>query len=153
MGAVFFYHLTRSSLEAALATLIERAIAKGWKVVVRTVDSARAEWLDMKLWLGPEEGFLPHGLASSRHSDMQPVLLTTGPAPEGADCLMMVDGVEVAAQECQFAQRVCIVFDGNDPSAVQRARSQWKDLTTAGLAAQYWSEESGRWEKKAEVGG
>ncbi|MCW8843703.1 MAG: DNA polymerase III subunit chi, partial [Rhodobacteraceae bacterium] len=29
-------------------------------------------------------------------------------------------------------------------------RGQWKSLTDAGCAAQYWSEESGRWEKKAE---
>jgi DNA polymerase-3 subunit chi len=33
---------------------------------------------------------------------------------------------------------------------VQAARVQWKALTGAGCAAQYWSEESGNWEKKAE---
>ena len=32
------------------------------------------------------------------------------------------------------------------------ARGQWKALTGAGCAAEYWSEESGRWEKKAESG-
>ena len=40
--------------------------------------------------------------------------------------------------------------DGNDPAALDIARGQWKALTDAGCAAQYWSEESGRWEKKAE---
>jgi DNA polymerase IIIc chi subunit len=43
-----------------------------------------------------------------------------------------------------------ILFDGHDPGAVQAAREQWKTLTGAGLAAKYWSEESGRWEMKAE---
>ena len=32
----------------------------------------------------------------------------------------------------------------------EHARVQWKTLTDAGCSAQYWSEESGRWEKKAE---
>jgi DNA polymerase-3 subunit chi len=33
---------------------------------------------------------------------------------------------------------------------MQQARRQWKTLTEAGCAAQYWSEESGRWQKKAD---
>jgi DNA polymerase-3 subunit chi len=48
-------------------------------------------------------------------------------------------------------ERVCILFDGNDDAAVQVARGQWKALTGAGCAAQYWSEAGGRWEKKAEA--
>ena len=48
--------------------------------------------------------------------------------------------------------RVCVLFDGNDPMALDVARGQWKALTGAGATAQYWSEESGKWEKKAESG-
>lgn len=153
MGAVFFYHLTRSPLEAALPLLLDRAMGAGWRVAVRTCDAARADWLDARLWLGPEDGFLPHGVAGGRHDRAQPVLLTTAGLPEGVACLMVVDGAEVAVAECQAAERVCILFDGNDPAAVQVARGQWKTLTAAGLPAQYWSEESGRWAKKAEAGG
>jgi DNA polymerase-3 subunit chi len=51
----------------------------------------------------------------------------------------------------QRLERVCVLFDGNDPSAVETARGQWRNLTGAGCSAQYWSEESGRWEKKAEA--
>lgn len=153
MGAVFFYHLTRSPLEAALPMLLERAMAAGWRVVVRAREAARAEWLDARLWLGPEEGFLPHGMAGSRHDEFQPVLLTTGGLPAGVACLMAVDGAGVTARECLAVERTCILFDGNDPEAVQVARSQWKELTGAGLSAQYWSEESGRWAKKAETQG
>ena len=36
--------------------------------------------------------------------------------------------------------------------ALDAARGQWRALTGAGCKAQYWSEESGRWEKKAESG-
>lgn len=154
MGDALFYHLTRSPLEATLPMLLAKSLQAGWHVVVRGADPARLGWLDQKLWLGPEEAFLPHGLAGGRHDALQPILLTTGrEAPNGAQCLMSVDGAEVAAEECAGLDRVCVLFDGNDPAAVERARGQWKALTAAGVAAQYWSEEGGRWQKKAESGG
>jgi DNA polymerase-3 subunit chi len=64
---------------------------------------------------------------------------------------MSVDGAPVTPEEVQALERVCILFDGNDGRAVEGARVQWRALTGAGCAAQYWSEASGRWEKKAEA--
>lgn len=134
--------------------LLERALANGWRVVVRGTDEGRLDWLDQKLWLGDEEKFLPHGMAGGAHDAMQPVLLTTAQdCPNNPACLMTVDGAEVSSDEVNKLDRVCILFDGHDEQAVQSARKQWKILTTAGCAAQYWSEESGRWEKKAESTG
>ena len=151
MGAAYFYHLTRRPLEATLPTLLEKARGAGWRVAVRGVDPARMDWLDQKLWLGPEEGFLPHGLAGGDHDARQPILLTTSaPAANDPNCVMTVDGAEITAAEVTSLERVCVLFDGNDDAAVQTARGQWKLLTDAGCSAQYWSEESGRWEKKAE---
>lgn len=152
MGAAFFYHLTRRPLEATLPLLLEKSLAAGWRVAVRGVEEPRLDWLDEKLWLGPEEGFLPHGRAGGPNDRFQPVLLTSGAAANDPQCLMSVDGAEVAAEEVQTMQRVCILFDGHDGQALNHARAQWKALTAAGCAAQYWSEESGRWEKKAESG-
>jgi DNA polymerase-3 subunit chi len=42
------------------------------------------------------------------------------------------------------------LFDGNQEAAVQGARSLWTRLAGLGMAAQYWSEESGRWQMKTE---
>ena len=153
MGAVYFYHLTRQPLERTLPMLLEKARGAGWSVLVRGTDKARLDWLDEKLWLGPEEGFLAHGRAGGPHDARQPVLLTDskGMAVNEAQCLMSVDGAEVTCEEVASYERACILFDGNDEAATAHARTQWKALTDAGCAAQYWSEESGRWEKKAEV--
>ena len=152
MGAAFFYHLTRKPLEVTLPMLLDKARGAGWRVAVRGRAAARMDWLDEKLWLGPEDGFLPHGRAGQPHEADQPILLTTEAAlPNGAVCLMSVDGAEVVAEEVQALERVCVLFDGNDEAAVQVARDQWKTLTRAGCQAQYWSESSGRWEKKAEA--
>ncbi|MGX9350348.1 DNA polymerase III subunit chi [Shimia sp. W99] len=153
MGAAYFYHLTRAPLEATLPRLIEKARGAGWKIAVRGRDPQRMEWLDQKLWLLGDESFLAHGLEGGPHDALQPVLLTSGDArPNNAACVMAIDGADVAADEVNALERVCILFDGHDPGAVQHARGQWKALVDAGCSAQYWSEESGAWQKKAESG-
>ncbi len=152
MGAAFFYHLTRRPLEATLPVLLDRAGQAGWRVAVRGTDAGRMAWLDEKLWLGPEEGFRAHGLAGGPHDAEQPVLLATEKTAVNApDCVMIIDGAAVEAEEVNTLERVCILFDGNDDRALNHARGQWKALKDAGCAAQYWSEESGRWEMKAET--
>ena len=64
---------------------------------------------------------------------------------------MSVHGAQISAAEVVALARVCVLFDGNDDAALERARGQWKALKDAGASAQYWSEASGRWEKKAET--
>lgn len=149
MGAAYFYHLTRQPLEVALPALLEKASGAGWRVEVRGTSLERMQWLDDKLWLGSDDGFLAHGLSGSDTDAYQPILLTTN-AESGFDCIMSIDGAQIDAQEVNNSQRVCILFDSLDESAMQQARRQWKILTEAGCAAQYWSEESGRWQKKAD---
>ena len=151
MGDVYFYHLTRAPLEAVLPVLLERALGAGWRVVVRGVNDARMAWLDERLWLGPEERFLAHGLAGGEHDADQRVLLTAATdATNGAACLMAVDGAAVSAEDVRALARVCVLFDGNDEAALGVARGQWRDLTGAGCKAQYWSQQSGKWEKVAQ---
>lgn len=152
MGAAYFYHLTRGSLEETLPVLLGKARQAGWRIAVRGTDPQHLAWLDERLWQGPEDAFLPHGLAGGPHDADQPILLTTSAqATNNATCVMAVVGAVVSSEEVKTLDRVCILFDGTDPEAVQHARTQWKSLTDAGCSAQYWSEESGRWEKKAEV--
>ena len=154
MGEAWFYHLTRRPLEATLPMLLERSLARGWRVVVRGTDPGRMDWLDEKLWLEPKDGFLPHGRAGGPHDADQPVLLTTDAAlADRADCLVAVDGAEVAPGELASLTRACILFDGNDDLAVQAARGQWRALVATGAHAVYWAEEAGTWQRKAESGG
>jgi DNA polymerase-3 subunit chi len=152
MGQAYFYHLTRQPLEATLTTLLGKSLAAGWRVVVRGQSRDRLEWLDQKLWLGPEEHFLPHGLSGGAHDAAQPVLLTDQvEVPNEASCVMSIDGADVSAEEIARFDRVCILFDGHDPAALDHARGQWKRLSDSGVHALYWSEESGQWQKKAEA--
>lgn len=149
MGKALFYHLTRSTAERLLPQLLGKAMGAGWRVELRGKGADRLARLDEALWL--EEGFLPHGIAGGAHDARQPVLLRDADGPPAAnnpDCLMALDGCEVAPQDAEALQRVCIIFDGNDPAAVDRAREQWRSLTSGGVEAEYWSEAGGRWEQK-----
>ncbi len=148
MGEVFFYHLTRQSVEQALPQLLKRARGAGWRVAVRGVTKDRLNWLDEKLWL--DEGFLPHAVAGSGFDADQPILLTLTTPENEAECLVSFDGAEVSPAEVTGMTRTMIVFNGHDGEAVQTARGQWKALTEARATAQYWSQESGAWEMKAQ---
>lgn len=152
MGAAYFYHLTRRPLVDTLRMLLGKSLENDWNVAVRGTDAAALADLDRVLWLGPEDDFLPHGRAGAADDALQPVLLTTEmTAANRPDCVMSVHGAGVTAAEVDALQRVCVLFDGNDEAALNTARGQWKALKEAGASAQYWSEESGRWEKKAET--
>lgn len=148
MGAAYFYHLTKRPLEATLPVLIAKSLEAGWRVAVRAREASLLERLDQQLWLG--DGFLPHGLAGGQHDSEQPVLLTTGEPSNDPDCLISVDGADVSVREVEAKERICILFNGADPAAVEHARDQWRKLTEAGAEAQYWAEDQGRWTKKAE---
>jgi len=150
MAMAMFYHLTRTGSDATLQTLLPRALAAGWRVMIRGGDMAALQRLDARLWLEPQDSFVPHGLQGGPHDADQPVLLGQGRAVNGAKALALIDGADVDVDEAQGMERVWAIFDGNDKAAHAQARALWTRLTLAGVSAQYWSEESGRWEKKSE---
>lgn len=151
MSAAYFYHLTRRPIEATLPALLAKSLSAGWRVYIRGTDLDRLKTLDEKLWLGAEDSFLPHGIEGGEHDADQPILLGTQTSfANSASCLICVDSADVTSDEVQAMDRVCVLFDGNDETALGAARSQWKTLVDAGCSAQYWSEEDGNWQKKAE---
>ncbi len=152
MGAVYFYHLTESPVEDTLPTLLDRARGQGWRVLVRGRQQAVLDRLDAVLWQGSPDSFRAHGMAGGDHDADQPILLGVDVAATGFDCLMVIDGADVTVAEAASVQRACILFDGQDGDALSRARSLWKTLTAAQVAAQYWAQDDGRWVKKAENG-
>lgn len=146
-----FYQLVRSGPADMLAVNLPRAAAQGWPVMIRGTDPGGLDQLDAQLWLaGGADGFLPHGLEGGPRDADQPVLLGQGAAVNGAKVLALIDGAGADDAEITRMERVWVLFDGNDEVRLQAARAQWRAMTRAGHAAQFWSEESGRWEKKAE---
>lgn len=146
-----FFHLMQSAPADTLSINAPRALGQGWRVLVRGTDRETLERLDAALWTkGGDDSFLPHGLAGGNYDADQPILLSTGDPVNGAKVLALIDGAGATDAEIVSMERVWVLFDGNDSARLQAARLQWKSMTASGHAAQYWSEESGRWEKKAE---
>lgn len=150
--AVMFYHLTHSSVEETAFTLLSRALAAGWRVMLRG-DAETLARLDDTLWTQNDNSFLPHGREGGPHDAAQPVLLGEGAIGNSANCLMIVGSAEFEPAEAAPLDRLWVLFNGLDNAALARARDQWRAVVGAGVTAQYWSEETGRWEKKAERSG
>lgn len=149
MAEIWFYHLTRASLEETLPTLVERTRARGWKAVIRVGSPERLAALDDLLWTYDDESFLAHGTASEPDPEIQPVLLTLEDGlPNGAEVLFLADSAPLPAT--WPGERVIMLFDGADNEAVDHARGAWKDAKALGHQAQYWQQdETGRWARKA----
>ena len=150
MGIVNFYHLTRHGMDEVIDMQVTRALKQNWRVMIRSPDRAALERQDARLWLHPDDGFLPHGLEGGPHDRDQPVLLGSGAPVNGAQAVFLMGAQAVDVAEAAGLERVWLAFDGGDEAQLQAARVQWKAVTAAGLEAQYWNDESGRWEKKAE---
>jgi len=155
MIEVCFYHLTRRRLDRALPVLLEKSLARGWRVVVQAESEARVKALDKELWAYEAEKFLPHGCKSDGAPQTQPIYLTAeNDNPNGADVRFFVGGVVSgpALKDPAVAPktRAVLMFDGNDEAELSAARAQWKELRDEGFELVYYQEnESGGWAEKA----
>jgi DNA polymerase-3 subunit chi len=145
---VWFYHLERSGLDQVLPELLEKALQRGWRALVRSPEPERIEHLDGWLWNYRDDSFLPHALAEEPEAERQPILLTTAADnPNRADALFLIDGAEAGALD-DF-QRCILLFDGRDEAALAAARKRWKDVKASGSPASYWRQAERGWEKQA----
>ncbi len=147
MAEVLFYHLQRQPLETVLPGLLEKTLARGWTAVVQAGSAERVAALDAQLWTYSDESFLPH--AAEGDGLGQPIYLTDKEEnPNGAVVRFYVDGAPLG--ELSGYQRAVVIFDGNDPNAVEAARAAWRVVDRDGHNATYWQQsEGGRWEKRA----
>lgn len=150
MTEILFYHLQSHPLERVLPTLVERSIARGWRVVVEAGSRERVEALDALLWTYEADSFLPHGTGEDGSAARHPVVITDGPGrANAADVRFLVDGAALPSEPSAYT-RIVILFDGTDDDAMTNARVQWKGARAAGLDCTYWQQNGdGRWEKKA----
>lgn len=148
MTEIAFYHLERSNLEGALAKLLEKALAGGYKAVVKAGSDERVEALNAALWTYEQGAFLPHGSARDGNGPDQPVWLTTGDDnPAAANVLFLTDGAE--SDHLGDYARCLELFDGRDGAALEAARAHWKSYKEGGHDLTYWrQDENGAWRKQ-----
>ena len=146
MAEIGFYHLTRTTTDAALPALLGRTLQAGERAVVVCGSVERVTALDASLWTCPEPEWLPHGTAAMGHAELQPIWIAEDDAgPNGARYLFLLDGVGSARLDAFV--RVFDLFDGADEAAVQAARERWTAAKAAGHALTYWKQGDRGWVK------
>ena len=147
MTDVNFYQLGARPLNAVLPRLLDKAVAAGFRCVVRAADRDLLADLDAALWTFDPASFVPHAIDGPFAAD-QPVLLT-GLAEDAnaADLIAVVDGV--VPGDLDRYRRVLYLFDGDDAAALDLARRHWRALKGRdGVTPVYWREgDDGRWEQ------
>jgi DNA polymerase-3 subunit chi len=149
MTEVLFYHLQNMSLESVLPSLLEKSLARGWRVVVQSTSQERTDALDAHLWTYHDDSFLPHGTWSAGDAQDQPIVLAVEEAnPNGANVRFLIDNAALPA-DCHAYERVVLVFNGDDGEALAAARSAWTDCKARGFEVTYWqADERGRWQRR-----
>ena len=147
MTEIGFYQLGAKPLDAVLPRLLDKALAAGFRSVVRSRDAAVLARLDAALWSYDAASFLPHAVDGDAAA-VQPILLTSGEeTPNGATLAAVIDGA-LPGDLTPYA-RVLYLFDGGDADALALARRHWKALRGRDdVTPVYWREGvGGGWEK------
>jgi DNA polymerase-3 subunit chi len=152
MTEILFYHLKGQTLEQVLPALLQKSLERGWRVVVEASSDERVEALDAHLWTWRDDAFLPHGTWRDLEAAEQPIVLTAdGENPNGATVRFLVDGANLGANAASY-ERIVLLFNGDDPEALEMARARWSEASAVGAEVTYWkTNEDGRWERQAEA--
>lgn len=149
MTEILFYHLRGQTPEQVLPALLQKSLERGWRAVVQASSPERLEALDALLWTWRDDAFLPHGTWREAEATEQPVLLTLNEDnPNGAAVRFLIEGATVPGDASAY-QRVVLLFDGEDPEALDRARTHWTEAKSAGFEVAYWQmDEKGTWRRQ-----
>jgi DNA polymerase III subunit chi len=150
MTEILFYHLKGQTPEQVLPALLQKSLERGWRVVVQASSEERIEALDAHLWTWRDDSFLPHGTWREAEAAQQPILLTVHDHnPNGAVVRFLVEGARMPENTSAY-QRVVLLFDGEDPDAVDAARARWSEAKSAGFEVTYWqADDKGAWRRQA----
>jgi DNA polymerase-3 subunit chi len=150
MTEILFYQLKGQSLEQVLPPLVQKSLERGWRVAVQASSEERIEALDAHLWTWRDDAFVPHGTWREAEAAQQPVLLTLDETnPNGAVVRFLVEGAGMPGDVAAY-QRLVVLFDGEDPEALEEARARWSKAKEEGFAVTYWlADRNGRWQRQA----
>ncbi len=150
MTEMLFYHMKGQTPEQVLPPLLQKSLERGWRVVVQASSDERVEALDAHLWTWRDDSFLPHGTWRDPEAAEHPIVLTANEEnPNAATVRFLVDGATLSSAPTVY-ERVVLLFDGDDPEAVETARTRWSEAKAAGFEVTYWqADEQGRWRRQA----
>ena len=134
-----FYQLAGTSPESVIATLSEKILGTGGRLLIVAEDEAFLARLDRLLWDQGPLSFVPHGLAGGSDDFRSQSCCPNSPdAPNQARAMLIADGVWREA--ALTYDRAFYLFDG---TALEDARLAWKLLSgREGVERRYWANEA-----------
>lgn len=145
---ILFYHLTQSTLEDILPTLVERALGRFSRVTIQCVSKERRDAIDTRLWVYADEAFIGHGTECDQYPNFQPVFLTTGQEnPNDSKIRFLIEGA--VCSDINAYQRLLVLFDGQSDEQLHIVRAQWKKYKMENHNLTYWQQTEDRsWKKQ-----
>ena len=142
---VDFYQLGSTPLEQVIASIAQKLLSEGKRLLVVAEDEKLLGRLDRMLWDQGAASFLPHGLAGGSEDARQPILLAAQTdAPNLARNLLIADGQWREA--ALTFERAFYLFDA---ATLEGARLAWKLLAgREGVERRYWAQVDGRWKQQ-----
>jgi DNA polymerase III subunit chi len=143
---VDFYQLGATPVEKVVASLGEKLLASGERLLVVADDDARLARLDRMLWDLGDTAFLPHGVAGGTEDSRQPILLSKSP-----DCANLARNILIADGHWRdSALAFTRAFYLFDKDGLEDARKIWRSLAGRDeVERRYFAQEDGRWTQKA----
>jgi DNA polymerase-3 subunit chi len=143
---VDFYQLGSTPLEQVIASIAQKLLGEGKRLLVVAEDQGPLGRLDRMLWDQGPTSFLPHALTGGSEDARQPILLASQTdAPNLARNILIVDG-----QWREAALTFDRAFYLFDAATLGGARLAWKLLAgREGVERRYWAQVDGRWKQQA----
>jgi DNA polymerase III subunit chi len=141
-----FYQLGRTSLEQVIASISQRLLVDGKRLLIVAEDEGLLGRLDRMLWDQSPRSFLPHASSGGSEDARQPILLSTSTdAPNIARNILIADG-----QWREAALTFDRAFYLFDAGTLDGARLAWKLVAgREGVDRRYWAQdERGKWMEK-----
>jgi len=143
---VDFYQLGNTPLEQVIASIAQRLLGEGKRLLIVAEDEGLLGRLDRMLWDQGATSFLPHAPSGGSDDTRQPILLSVSTdAPNLARNLLIADGQWREA--ALTFERAFYLFDA---ATLDGARLAWKLLAgREGVERRYWAQEGGKWVQKS----
>jgi len=148
MTEISFYHLTSSTVELALPSLLKKSLDSKKKSLILVPEEKDLKRLDKHLWEYQADSFIPHGTSKDSFAENQPILLSN--KEENINNSQFLFALKGASSEfVKNFERYFDIFNGSNENEVKEARERWKKYKEDGFTLVYWKEDSnGKWQKE-----
>lgn len=129
MTEIDFYTNPKDPVTVA-CRLVAKARAQGHTVVIAAPDPETASAIDLRLWVSPATGFLPHCRDASALSRRTPVVIAATPDGIAHSDVLINLGTDVPSGFGRFKRLLEVV--GTLPPEVQAARQRYRQYRDQG---------------------